>query len=258
MKTILAVLLLFTASAQAQITYGYSATAQRYDVDQLGTLSGMDTSIATNCVAWWTFSQNDGTKVYDAASTHDMTGVASPVWTNGWGGGMVFNGSSQYLTNAAWAVPVSNYTWAIWMKNTTGLSTTNGNTYRAFLGSYLNSGVRDQIYYYKNDGTLYYSSVPFNNVCSVTTNIAAQTWLHIVVSRTSSNFFMFINGIFRASAVTNISQQTGNRKTYIGQEGAGSYMDMIVGDAQIFNRGLTSNEVVTLYSNTKTNYPGAP
>jgi hypothetical protein len=254
MRTALAIVLFLTGSVLAQNTIGFSRTAKRYDRSQLGKISVLPTSLATNCVLWLTFSVNDGNTYYDFAGTRDAAGVASPSWTNENGGGVVLNGSSQYLTNGAWAVPVAQYTWAIWFKPSTALSTTNGNTYRAFMGSYYDSGTRDQIYYFRTPGQLNYSAPGAFISLSVTTNIPAQTWLHVAVSRSASNFTMYINGIQRASAVTNLVQAAVNRKTYIGQDGAGSYADMTAGEAQIFNRGLTSNEVVNLYNATKGDY----
>jgi len=248
MRTALAIVLFLTGSVLAQNTIGYSRTAKRYDRSQLGKISTMPTSLFTNCVMWQTFSANDGTNYYDAASLNNAVGIASPTWTNVVGGAIRFNGSSQFATSHVADITFP-LTIAVWVKSLedkgqTFMSVARSDASTTYYGSLeQRSGVAGIVL---RNGT-------FLNATG-TTVIGTAAWRHIAGVFTATNGTLYVNGT--QEAVVASTAPTGTGLVVLGAlrlPGA-DYSNSILGDARYFNRVLTSNEVVNLYNATKGDY----
>lgn len=80
--------------------------------------------ITTGLIAWWKLDDGSGTTPVDSSGTgNNGTFVGSPTWTTGHiGGGLSFNGSSQYVTAATTGMgSLTTATLAAWMnRSSTG------------------------------------------------------------------------------------------------------------------------------------------
>jgi hypothetical protein len=254
MKALLTILLLLTGNALAQNTVGYSRTAKRYDRDQIGKISVMPTSLFTNCVIWLTYSANDGTNYYDAAASNDGIGSATSIWTNTVGGAAVFDGGTASARSS----------------NRTGFNSTNCSV--SLFAKKTGNGASTHDMFFDSGtnqaGDLFIGFLSHSNTkLSVGRTFIAEdvfcsggftNWNHVVVVLSGDSKTIYLNGAW--AATTNISYTYGASSYYsLGAERtsdtttANAYKGLL-DDVKVFNRALTSNEVVNLYNLTKGTY----
>jgi hypothetical protein len=256
MRTALAIVLFLTGSVLAQNTIGYSRSLKRYDRSQLGKISVMPTSLYTNCVLWQTFSRNDGTNYYDAASTKN--GVSSiSLWTN-LVGGVVYCSSNNYVNLSTNAIlgTVSQLTVSCWIWSE--LPAVQG-TFLAFAGTtgtYDNWLQCQQGYPFKIRFGLRNSSGTRTYFDSGTT-FSSNTWYLAAGTWDGSNMTLYVNATVSATGtLTGTINDTGKAHAIgvIQSLAANDFFKGRIDDVRFFNRALTSNEVVNLYNATKGDY----
>jgi hypothetical protein len=269
MRTALAIVLFLTGSVLAQNTIGYSRTLKRYDKDQTGKISVMPTSLYTNCVLWQTFSRNDGTNYYDVANTNNAVGSAAGMWSNLVGGATVYEGSRFASFPASLAQNRSNLTLAVWLR---------ARTSAAYLGVYSEPvqtgdtlGRSRLLLALQSDWKIEFggrvsAEEPTGALTGQRTTgaITSNQWAHVTgVWNTAANTIsVYFNGTQQATTAigagtpgafaTNAPNSAYPQR--LGSRSGINYFVGDIGDVQIFNRALTSNEVVNLYNSTKGTY----
>jgi hypothetical protein len=84
-------------------------------------------------------------------------------------------------------------------------------------------------------------------------NISLNVWYHVVGVYDGTTLYMYLNGYLYTSAARAWNTVQGNFQ--IGrQTNGGEYWNGKVGEAQIYNRALSANEVLALYNTTKGAY----
>jgi hypothetical protein len=246
MKALLTILLFLTGSVLAQNTIGFSRTAKRYDRSQLGKISTMPTSIATNLLLWLEFSQNDGTNWYSLAAQANGTSPANnPTWTNLVGGAAYFNGTTNGILSTN-AVLTGDFTVLAWFKPDGASSNArivdkhyaNGFWFgKDSSGARWGGGIKD-------------TSPPYGHFAEVT----ESQWNMLTMMRSNTTKSLYLN----ATLVTNATVATGGDATAIsiGQQSGSSsarYKGWI-GRVLIIMRSLDAHEVTNLYNATKGDY----
>jgi hypothetical protein len=77
-------------------------------------------------------------------------------------------------------------------------------------------------------------------------SVATDTWYNIVVTRSGTSFYMYINGVSVITPATNSTNFTQNGFD-IGAVTTNSYMAGIADDIRVYNRSLSASEIKSLY-----------
>jgi hypothetical protein len=188
-----------------------------------------------------------------------------PVFDKGGIGNIFFDGTDDYITNIGTASTFS------FIQNT-GIFTINAWVKPSVLGTAM-------YFLGNNDGTtvakgFYLGKLANNRLwLSVTYNVSAQfvinfqltsyftdtNWVNVTVSSNGSNAIAYKNGVqfgLSSSTITNFSTGDSSRDLSIGRVNnlTSSYWSGNVAVTQIYNRALTSSEVLQNYNAVKGRY----
>jgi|LakMenE18May11ns_1017448.scaffolds.fasta_scaffold9890314_4 hypothetical protein len=173
-----------------------------------------------------------------------------PTFSSANGGSIVFDGIDDYVTrdSASFSLNAnSGATMGCWVKVSIGET-------QAILLSHhqlnVNNGFRLQVY----NGLLTYT---LGGVADYSTsiNISDNQWKYIVASSIGSTSLVYINGVLRSTI--SISSMIGVPNSYmIGKLGFTNtyYLSGSVSQVQIYNRALSSTEVLQNYNATKSRF----
>ena len=80
------------------------------------------------------------------------------------------------------------------------------------------------------------------------TQLTSNVWNHVVCQKTGSNYQIWLNGVLDSSTSISISNKVSNDNDfYIGSDGInGNYFSGSLDEIRIYNRGLSSNEILNL------------
>jgi hypothetical protein len=254
MRTALAIVLLLTGSVLAQNTIGHSRTAKRYDRNQLGTFSVMPTSLFTNCVMWLPFSAKDGTNYYDFALTNNGTS-SSAYMTNLVGGCISLVASnSQYINMGNTGNMTSDFTIAFWLKPV-ALGVVSFPFSKQLAGVY--DGSWNIRILANNAFRFAVNNQPTGGANLETGAIITTNWQQFAFTfvKSSGAYRFYYNGAWTAGGSNNIVISNTTYNLLIGcQNSLANFFNGNLDGIQLFNRALTSNEVVNLNRATKGDY----
>jgi len=191
-------------------------------------------------------------------SGNNNTGTLTngPTYTSSFGGGIVFDGTNDYISLGASTLylPSVSHALEIWVKSPS-------------LGSGMNAGGLISITYgiimQINGGNLYYSvynsdtSAYIISAATTGLNLHDNIWHHIVCTKGTSTFEMYVDGVMKANGSfsgvwsgTNIwsamSATVGSNPNDVYY-----YLKGSVGLAKIYKRYLNASEVLQNYNATK-------
>ncbi len=201
-------------------------------------------------LAWYRFDDGSGTIAADS-SGNGLAGTLanSPTWTTGEsGGGLAFNGTSQYVNVPALNLNSNTVTISGWIKrNGTQSDYTGVVFYRN--GSGTGSGISlrstGMLAYHWNDlsGTYSWSS-------GLTVPNGVWTFVALVITPSNATMYMQPAGSSMQSAVNAVANaaQAFSGVTCIGQDSAGGrFFNGSADDVRIYNASLTSAQITQLY-----------
>lgn len=201
-----------------------------------------------------TFGTNHGT-VYGATLTNDRFGNSNSAYN-------FVAANSNYIQIPASQFLTSNYSYSLWVRPTTNPA--SGGAYIYFsVGS--NADQNMQIENAQNNGAMGYLTgftlTAYNVNSSGTTSTggvasgslpSTNTWYHVVCTRDSSNFKVYVNGCL-ASTSSSYSGTlpyygTNSKIAKIGARTNGSkFFNGALDDISIYSCALTANEISRLY-----------
>jgi hypothetical protein len=211
-----------------------------------GSFIGVTNPVA-GLVAWYKFNANSGTIAIDSSgqgNTGTLAGSTLPVWTNGVnGGGLYFDGSASYCTSAL-APPIADTaSIAFWVY----AGPTNANNNR-IMECAANT---DAIYCTSmsaGSGTFRFVRSSGNSIVSTAT-FSPGVWSHWCLVENPSSAVWYYNG---SPNVTNTITAVGTVNTTIltlgKYVGGGFFWGGRLDDVRIYNRALTSTEVLQIYN----------
>jgi len=224
--------------------------------------NGVEGSLAVSSLApldMWAMTEASGTKTYDSASAYKTgTNYNGVTWASPYG--LTFLGSSSQYNDAGNTTDpgLSDWSWSFWFKYT---ASSSGQTYGLFgksianningrWGTYLSSGQITCILQCNGAKTIAWAETAYLD----------GNWHHLACSCTrSANMTMWIDGVYRATAsVSNGSATSMACGTHLftgvygdstgNNPGSGYYFTGSIGDTRIFNRALSTNEVLWIYA----------
>ena len=200
-------------------------------------------SIARGLVGWWRFDGN----LTDASGNgnHGTVGEGSAAYAAGVYGQAWDNDATRYVTISPGIEMTENMTFAFWIRRTASGNfavISRRNTTLQGYTVFLLSGVLN--FDFRAD-----ESIRWNTGWTA----PANTWAHVVLTRTASQVTLFVNGIQQAfstsaSDVGEVGSPTG--PTNIGATGndASLRFNGQIDNAMIYNRALSASEIKTLYA----------
>jgi len=221
-------------------------------------LCGNDTSL----VACYQLDENTGSAFFDGIPNpfNDGTTVNGPTWVPGvYNSGLHFNGTTQYgyspdedsldLTNSV--------TLAIWVKPE---NVATQDLIKKVLGStgyelVLSAGTGSPSNYkafVRLNGNDEYRVATSSNYCDNTVNCTVNTWKHIAATYDGTTIRIYFNGVLENSLPASITIGTNTAPMSVGAFYTGSsasrWYQGTMDDVRVYNRTLSDNEILALYS----------
>ena len=206
---------------------------------------------STSCAApvgRWDFEEGTGTSAFDSSGNgYTGTLTSGPVWTTGKiGKAGNFNGSSDYVTtSSAVTTQTTNVTLEGWVK-------WNGQSQSAIL------------FYNGNSASNGYGLLIGNGSCGSGTsvilmlggiacgainagNITANQWVHLALTRDSTTWRIYINGVLQSSTSTT-SPGTPNTSTTLGGKSGNNFFNGQIDQVRLFNYARSAAQIAWDYN----------
>jgi hypothetical protein len=173
-----------------------------------------------------------------------------------------FNGSTSYAsfaTNSDLTIGTSNFTMEMWIRPTARSQTYPVLLYNNYIGTGWSANLWQLNDRHANNPTKFTFWCYNYNVSSAmlvsSTSVVNNTWYHLVISRISNNFSMYLNSKLETSVTSSVSIDGGlTRQFGFSGLGGGQY-NGLASIIKIYNsKGLTSNEILQNYNATKSRY----
>jgi hypothetical protein len=223
------------------------------------------TTPTSGLVGWWQFLEGSGTTTADS-SGHGNTGtlVSSPTWvTTAYnGGGLTFNGTTQYVNAGAGAsLSSTTFTYSFWMnavhasdnavvEQTINKSIDNpSNNYNyQFNWRHVNGGVYPK-------SCVFRDSTPTDHVVQIAGTMNPGTWYMVTCTYDGTSLKVYLNGALDSTTTTSATPITGSSNLFIGSgstngDVAASWFDGTLDDVRVYNIALSASQILALYKAT--------
>jgi hypothetical protein len=196
------------------------------------------TDSASGLLGWWRMNEANGNSVTDSSgSQHSANFTGAPTWTAGkFGGGLQFNGTSDYLTTVNSITTPSPLTITAWINP----NTTSG--VRTILAQ---NGAAS----FRTNGTgLRFTTPGIRDHNTATGLISANVWQHVAVTfqpNLAGGVRFYVNGTLRAT-INSSGQSTNGNAWWIGRAQGGEYFSGALDEVRLYNRALTASEIAII------------
>ncbi|GGD51411.1 alpha-L-fucosidase [Paenibacillus nasutitermitis] len=206
----------------------------------------------SNAEQVYAFNEATGSTTTESVSAQSKAITGTPVWVTGKSGSALqFNGTDTSVV--ADSIVKQNFTFAAWIKPT------SYNTNRMILGQGEFGSSVNMMNWWIQNGQMYflmsdsagngYGLWPFVTPAA---SIPLNQWTHVAVSKSGSQFKMFINGTLAASrtSTADIPQVNNSRPLRIGGQNAGSgsaeVFEGIIDELRLYPQTLTEQQIYNL------------
>ena len=200
-----------------------------------------------------------GTTWFDLSGNgNNGTLVNGPTYTGSFGGGIVFDGTNDYVENSNFSSIVSSsFTISAWVKWTSISGTTSkilhaqNGTAEVNIDNYNGGSGNPKIHFY----TAAASST--NNILTSGEDVQSGTWYYInaVFNNTTKYKYLYVNSVLKNSASTGVQISWPNSLTRIGNRlDFPEPFNGVMSQFGIYNRALSASEVLQNYNVTKTRF----
>ena len=232
--------------SEADVRNHYSETLPRFTTEEKPVRGLVFDVNVSNPFSYSGASNNTGANLSDISGNGYIGTLSNAPTYNVQNGikSLQFNGSNNYITYPTSGLPygASARTMSIWI-NPSSLS--NG-----WAISYGNATATQSNFIGVYSGVINYGGYS-NDVSGPAPSL--NTWYHVVGIYDGTTAYMYINGYLYTSLAR--TWNTVSSTFQIGrQTNGGEYWNGKVGEAQIYNRALSANEVLALYNTTKGAY----
>ncbi len=220
--------------------------------------------LGSDLVGWWNFNEGDARDISGYGNNGTITGATSADGVPGTlGNSMSFNGSSNYIT-------LSSSFWTTIFNNDTGNNfTVSFWVYPEDIGSdqalvSQRHGDAMSIFLMSN-GKITIEMDDTRHFVGTDTVLENENWYHVTISfvnnMAESYSRYYVNGEFeREESKWDGNGTTVNSSLWIGWQSRDNYtrnpgfFNGLIDDVRIYNRALTTQEIQTIYAQTKDNY----
>ncbi len=209
------------------------------------------TLVDDGLVGYWTFDGNNmsGTSAYDISGNHatgTLTNGADPAMGK-IGQGISFDGVDDYI-DVTLLPAMTDYTYSLWIKTdayANGAASDGGGTY--FVDRQTESSQLASLKAIGGNFAHQYRDNSGNNIGAVSgSQIKVNTWQHVVWGKNGTELFIYVDGIKTSNS---ISMTVTPPLPRVGRHSSATgFFDGMIDDFRIYNRGLSLDEVQTLYN----------
>lgn len=162
-----------------------------------------------------------------------------------------FDGTNDYVGVTSIPSLSSDMTLSFWVNS---VGKTNADFNRLIeLPAGASAGVN--IYHYNATVVLDNSGGPTAGIYNVSTPKVNTTWRHVVVTRTSTTYKLYVDGVSYGTDTGTVVAYT---KANIGSNRVhNSFFNGSIDEVQIFNRVLSTDEITNIYNLNRTDYNGS-
>ena len=199
-----------------------------------------DTNLLKGLINYWKF---DGDAI-DSVGSNDGTVNGATLTTGKIGQGYAFDGVNDYISySTSNTLLTDDQTVSLWFNRS---ATQTGGRY--LLGSKTTGDTR---YYIWIDGDRIKVTIGADTV-DTGVDVTNSTWYNIIVTKTSSNFIVYVNGVNEGNSSYSLSTLSSTFSIGRGeQDGSGfgsSYFNGIIDEVIVWNRALSADEVSQLHT----------
>jgi hypothetical protein len=201
--------------------------------------------------SYWRLNETSGTSATDSAGSNPGTLVggvtpAAGALSDG-SGALLFNGTTGYVRVADSAAlrQTGDLTIELWVN--TPLTTRQTLITKGYLSEFeLTLEIGGRLNLYQGNGTTYQ-----NVLSSSTAPLAANTWQHVVVTRTAATktISFYVNGVARGSSVYSVTPAVSTNSVFIGRTASGTQsLAGRLDEVAIYPVALTPAQVAAHYN----------
>ena len=247
----------------AIVTFSFAITSNAQTVPSNVPTNGL--------VGWWSFDGNandssgnnlDGNVIGSTALTNDRFGQANSAYDFDYVNATFGQQNDEIYIPYDDILNVNNITVSVWLNPRQYFwngdsNNPNSTIINRFQYGYSNPNGETWGIVFSNSNLQAYIIDASNNseIVSYGSQIALNTWHHIVFSYDGANLKLYLNGVLVNSVSTNIIlNTTGNSGISIGESnqanGYWTHTDGIIDDIGIWDRALTEQEITNLYDDS--------
>ncbi len=207
---------------------------------------------ATNCaarppglIAWW---PGDGFTI-DVAGTNNGSLQNGAGFTNGLAGQAFnfdgVNDSVQVLDSDQWAFGTNDFTIELWAR----FASTSGSV--ALLANDTGSGNLNKWIFWRDGGFLRFHINGTPGSVNIGTGVftpVVGNWYHVAVTRNSSNYIFYTNGIALSTNVDSRGVSNANAPLTIGSAENNFFFNGQLDEPSIYTRALSSSEIAAIHA----------
>ena len=229
------------------------------------------TSVVSGSLCFWDFDESSGTIVYDKLSSNvsgTLYGGATRVVESGSDRSVYFDGVNDYMS-WSYTKPVNNFSISFWAKaiTTHQIDTESSSGTTGIAGQFYIIGTNNEgtsagigVSLGTNGVSVYGHGNSYMAPLAVVSTAIGTGWNHIVITVTNKQPRIYINKTLARTGLTcTLANLYG--PTRLGGDASYGYFNGYVNDVWIFNRVLTTNEIINLYDRGVCyytySYPGA-
>jgi hypothetical protein len=221
--------------------------------------TGLPSSLTNGLIGYWPFcgnandisgNGNNGTPMNGVSLTTDRFGNANSAYSfDGINDNITVQNSTSFQTNS-WSV-------SSWFK-------TSFLGYNRITSKDSPSNPYNDMSLIVQNGFLYISSSVNGQLNSpqpiCNTFVADNNWHHVIATRSSGTFYIYIDGVLCISVNDNFTQLSNSNTFYIGSPSPypSQYFNGKLDDIGIWNRALTASEIQQLYTQGQATYSWSP
>jgi hypothetical protein len=238
-----------SATISSDITPIYKADA----TDQ-GLIWGLDSTLSTSLTHAYYLNEASGSTVIDSFGNLNGTATGTSIVAGNAGSARSFNGTSEYITlpnSSDFNFGSNDFTISTWVYFT---NVSKG--YQMIIDRRGGSDCTGWILYLESDNTLNFLSASGGSWDNTTLSGSGvvptvNTWSHIVVTRIGSTFTLYLNGVaIKSGTFTGfIGAQSQGPTIGLNHTNPGSGVQGKIDNIQIYNEGLSSTDIQSLYNN---------
>lgn len=210
----------------------------------------------TSITAWWPL-EDTGTIVSDIIGGNIGTSVNGPVRIVGRvGNALKFDGVNDYVAvpdNNQWAFGRRDFSIEFWANFDGPGGGSLANPTDVFISHDEGPGTTRKWYFAHGGGFLYFHingpGIGPKYIAQVPFTPLIGKWYHLAVTRQANTFSIYVNGVLRGSSTNSDSVPNPNAPLLIGQSNeslAPSYVNGLLDEMTIYNRALTSSEILDI------------
>ena len=230
----------------AEIFQNYNALNQRFVSGSSLVTNGLVTNLDAG--NGWSYSLNSTTWKDTSGNGNNGTLQSGPKFSIVNGGCINLDGVNDYVSGSL--STLSDWTVCLWFSSN---DITSASEFYPFSGTASGTGIgfggttNPNVWYF-NDGT--------NIISSGSTTVTTNTWYCLVVTKSSTSYNLYTNGILTTTSTgVNLSLTQFN----LGRRGDNAYYaNGKIGMLTMYNRALTYSEVSKNYFNTKSRFDSYP